>query len=50
MHLEASRVSGLDEIIGNGQCRVYIIVLRYIKLNTKSNHKNSKIIEKYKYF
>jgi hypothetical protein len=50
MHLEASRVNGLDEIIGKDQCRLYIIVLRYINLSTKSNHKNSKIIQEYKHY
>jgi hypothetical protein len=50
MPLEASRVSGLGEIIGKGKCRVCIIILRYIKLSTKSNHKSSKIIQEYKHF
>ena len=50
MHLEASRVSGLDEIVGRGQCRVYIIILRYIKLAQNQTIKTKKNIQEYKHF
>jgi hypothetical protein len=40
VQMEANRVSGLDVVIGKGKCRVYVIVLRYIKLSTKSKHEH----------